>query len=223
MMKTKEALDLKMMRFGKKEWNKFFGDVGEEPPLPKDLSLTMSQPCPFWPSQKIQDTHFLILLPREIEAQLLTLNTFQSLLINKSKCSYASFDKFVRQELGNSSIESHWILMTYDVVPNTRRQRFEAQKSYIESIETNDPYRYRLPSVLEATACIIAAYLYLGKTIYSDDPWTYTRCMEKVNLDQYPVSVGGFSNRGVFIHDCRYVPTHDYIGVGAVKSFESVN
>src|SRR6476620_385041 len=34
--------------FGKKQWAKYFGDIGEEPPLPKDIDKILKSPCPLF-------------------------------------------------------------------------------------------------------------------------------------------------------------------------------
>ena len=33
--------------FGKKQWESFFGDIGEEPPLPSNIKQQLLQSCPF--------------------------------------------------------------------------------------------------------------------------------------------------------------------------------
>ena len=44
------------------------------------------------------------------------------------------------------------------------------------------------------------AYVQTGKKLYSDSPYTYTRCQEKVNNNQWPVAIGGFAALGLGVH-----------------------
>jgi len=50
-----------------------FGDIGVEPPLPQNIHEILHNPCPFWPEKKVKDTHLLVLIPKTVNGQLLTL------------------------------------------------------------------------------------------------------------------------------------------------------
>lgn len=67
--------------FGAKEWQYFFGDVGVEPPLPADIREILSSRCPFWHDKKVQDTHFLFLVPATIDGLPYTFQLLKEKLI----------------------------------------------------------------------------------------------------------------------------------------------
>src|ERR1700733_14909271 len=59
--------------FGKAQCEKYFGDVGIEPPLPPDIEQILDASCPFWPGKKVKETHLLTLIPQTVNGQSLTL------------------------------------------------------------------------------------------------------------------------------------------------------
>lgn len=125
----------------------------------------------------------------------------------------------MKKELGNITFSSHWVLITRDVIPDSQNKRYSDQKKLLESYAQKSEESYLLPTALEAATCILVEYVRSGTILYSDNPWTYTRCLETVNNNQWPVSIGGFSSEGLYIHDCRYAYSHYYIGVAGVRSF----
>ena len=54
-----------------------------------------------------------------------------------------------------------------------------------------------MPRVLEATVLLVVTFMSSGERLYSDNPWTYTRCSEQ--LSGYQLVVGGFSPDGVHV------------------------
>src|SRR3990167_1430042 len=64
--------------FGSRKWRQLLGKV----PLAKlDIRLfeALQAPCPFWPSHRVKDTHFLVLIPATVNETPLTLNYFRQL------------------------------------------------------------------------------------------------------------------------------------------------
>ncbi|MBI3236204.1 MAG: F-box protein [Chlamydiales bacterium] len=43
--------------FGKRQWNTYFGDIGEELPLPSDIGTILASPCPIWSGKQVRETH----------------------------------------------------------------------------------------------------------------------------------------------------------------------
>ena len=75
---------------------------------------------------------------------------------------------------------------------------------------------YALPIALEAVTAILMEYVSSGKRLYSDKPWTYTRCQEKVNANKWPVVIGGFAADGPgSIYDCS--GSYDFLGAGVAR------
>lgn len=51
--------NLPEIAFGKELRAEYFGDVGEEPPLPPDIDKILQNPCPFWPGEKSRRDSFV--------------------------------------------------------------------------------------------------------------------------------------------------------------------
>jgi hypothetical protein len=76
---------------------------------------------------------------------------------------------------------------------------------------------YEMPDALSAATAILSHHARTGERLYTDDPWTYTRCQEKVLGNKYPVVVGGFSSGGLRVD---YYGVYDYYsGVSCLRKF----
>jgi hypothetical protein len=206
-------------RFGKVEWETYFGDIGEEPSLPGDIEGILSSPCPFSgdKSVKVKDTHILVLIPQTINNKPVTLNNFQKSIQNPKqghKTDYYFYDSnMVQEQYGNTPVEqSHWVLMTRDIIPKSRNKSFANQKAMLKGTA------YVVPQAVEAVVCIIAEFVVSRTRLYDYGPLiTYTRCTEIVR-NNYPVIVGGFdSSNGLVVNDnfCN----SDYFGIAALRRF----
>ena len=80
--------------FGKSKWAKYIGDIGEEPPLPKEIFQIMTSPCPDNPRKRIYETHVLTLIPKEVNKQPLTLNSLGEHVQNPKKGNKIGYRKF---------------------------------------------------------------------------------------------------------------------------------
>jgi hypothetical protein len=83
-----------------------------------------------------------------------------------------------------------WALIDKAVIPESRSQDYETQKTMVESKGG------RLPSVLEAIVLNLMVFDFTGERLYGHDPCTFTRCAEKVN-GKFPVVVGDFTPDGL--------------------------
>ena len=208
--------------FGAKEWEEYFGIVDEEPPLPKNIDEILSSPCPFWPEKKVRDTHLLVLIPKSVGGAPLTLNALQRLIEQPQKgraTKYSYYDSYVKNELGDKGVEkSYWLLMTADVIPNSRSKSYQAQKKLLQDYAKKSSLAYSLPTALEVATAILTHYVTHGKRLYPNSPLTYTRCQEKICSNKYTAVVGGFSSAGVGVDDYYYFG-NAYFGVGGVRKF----
>lgn len=207
-------------RFGKAEWATYFGDVGEEPPLPENLEEILNSRCPFSgdESVKVKDTHMLVLVPATVNGEALTLNKLQELIQHPKNeghaTDYGFYSNFVKDEHGNTQVErSHWVLMTRDVLPGSRNQTYDKQKELV-----NQHKGYSLPGALEAAVCILVEHVSSGSKLFSKEPLTYTRCTETVQ-GKYPVVVGGFGPAGLIVSHCLSFDGDDDFGVAALRKF----
>lgn len=70
------------MLFRKADWERYFGNVATEPPLPINIEHILNSSCPFWTGKKVSDTHLLVLIPKTIEGRSFNLNTLEELIQN---------------------------------------------------------------------------------------------------------------------------------------------
>ncbi|MCB1149796.1 MAG: hypothetical protein KDK48_06480 [Chlamydiia bacterium] len=121
------------------------------------------------------------------------------------------WDKILR-EFGTQVEEPRWVLMTRDVLAGSRNRPYAEQQEMAKSFKS-----YDVPSLREAIACIFARLLQDGTRLYSDSPWTYTRCQE--NLNGFQTVVGGFAPTGLFVSDNFYFFDNNKISVAAMRKF----
>jgi hypothetical protein len=211
------------MAFGAKEWKQYFGDVGLVPDLPSDIAAILDGPCPFWPDKHVKDTHLLMLVPATVDGKPLTLNLLAELIQRPegggSKTEYRYYGSDVERELGNQpSRGAYWVLMTRDVLPNSRNKTYENQKKLLaKHVHSKGLAPYEVPHALEAVVAILLHYVRTGERLYADAPWTYTCCQEAVDNNSYPIVVGGFSSGGLIVYCDFYV--HEDRGVSCLRKF----
>ena len=204
----------------KSVWEHYFGAVGEEPAFPADIDIEaiMDSPCPFWEGRQVRDTHILALIPSHVGDDPLTLDYLKKLIQSPKRGGYGTkyryyWDK-VSKAIGNQSPgSSYWVLMTKDVLPESHSKRYEDQRKLVEE---HAGLGYEVPGALEAAVVMLLHHVRSGERLYSDSPWTWTRCRDK-DTDGYPVDVGDFSSGGLSV---SY--SYDYyfnIGVAGLRKF----
>jgi hypothetical protein len=205
---------------GEAEWKHYFGDVESAPDLPSDMAAILDGPCPFWPDQLVKDTHLLVLIPATVGGVPFTLNRLGKLIQHPKngghRTEYRYYDRDVERELGNQpSRGSYWVLMTRDVLPESRNKTNEAQKEMVAAHAGRVGLPYELPHALEAATAILMHHAREGERLFGDGPWTFTRCQEVV--DGFPVVVGGFSSGGLAVSNDSVV--YRNFGVSCLRKF----
>jgi NLR family CARD domain-containing protein 3 len=201
--------------FSKRQWERFFGDVGEEPPLPPDIVKIWTSPCPFWQGKKVFETHLLTLIPQTVNGQPLTLDSLGELIQHPKEGEATKYEYYygdLKKQYGEQPVgASHWVLMTRDVIPGSRNKSYKDQQQFVVKAGKG----YAVPNILDATAAILMAYFARGERLYGKNPWTYTRCQEEVGVFQ-SVS-GGFGPAGLSVnYNCG---DYDAYGVAASRKF----
>jgi hypothetical protein len=207
--------------FGEKEWGQYFGGVGTAPSLPSDIDEILNSPCPFWPEKTVKDTHLLVLIPATVDGRAFSFDLLGELVkhaIGESRpTKYRFCGGDVRAALGAQSPgNSYWVLMTRDVLEGSRSKKYADQRIMIAALANETRLPYALPSTLEATTVILSHYVRSGERLYTDVPWTYTRCQELVD-GQYPVIVGGFSSEGLGIAGRYFDVARVHDGVAGLR------
>jgi energy-coupling factor transporter ATP-binding protein EcfA2 len=211
------------MAFGPQKWSKYYGEVGVAPPLPADIDSTLNSRCPFWPDRKVRDTHLLVLLPATVDGKPFTLNLLEELIqrpkIGGHKTRYRHYGDATKAQIGNNLPDrSYWLLMTRDVLPESRSKTYTAQKELVASHASRTGLPYELPKALEAATAILTRYARTGERLYGHNPLTYTRCQEWIlhQSGEYPVAVGGFESSGFDVGSYDY---GFYDGVAGLRKF----
>ena len=206
---------------GEAEWTTHLGAV-EKIPLPTQMLSILSGPCPITPNKKVGETHILVLIPEKVNGQPLTLNSLGSLVKSKghfpgTEAGYAYMYDAIATKHGNKPAGgSHYVLMTKDVLPGSRSKSYEDQQAMVTTLAASSGAAYEVPSVLPVTAGVLVNYLASGVRLFSNEPWTYTRCQEKIG--GYSVVVGGFAAAGLKVHSSHAYGL-DNFGVGVLRKF----
>ena len=201
--------------FGEDKW-KAIGKIGKVPRLPNNINEILEGPCPIYEGKKIKDTHILAYKPKQVNVQPLTVNNIGTLFpIQGNATGYRNIWSEIITEHGNTPVEKEeWLLMTKDVLPGSRNKSYTEQQTLVKNLSEKAQAEYQVPKLIDAITCIFAEYASSGTRLYSTDPWTYTRCQEKIR--GYQSIVGGFAPAGLIV-DNYFVG--DDIGVGALRKF----
>ena len=201
-------------------WERYYGAVGSVPSPPSGIDQVMNSPCPFWRGKQVKETHLLALIPSHVGGKPLTLDYLGELIKSPKgdgcKTQYRGdrYAKYVRPAIGNQSPgSSYWVLMTKDVLPESRNKRYEGQRKLVADHANRTGLAYEVPGALEAAVLMLLHHVRSGERLYSDSPWTYTRCRDK-DKDGDPVVVGGFSSGGLFVDHSDY-----FSGVAGLRKF----
>lgn len=186
--------------FGERDWMRFCKKVDPAPPIPLDFYDIWYGPCPIYPEKKISETHMLVYIPATVDGKPFTLKKLGEITKNffpKIDKGYRHISSDVVHILGDKSIKSCWVLMTKDVLPGSRNKSYTEQQKIVASL-AKISLRYEVPDTLEAATCILAQYFFDSKTcLFSEEPWTHTRCKDEVQ--SHRIVVGGFSPLGLYI------------------------
>jgi hypothetical protein len=206
--------------FGAEEWRQYFGEVGEVPPYPEHLIDTLNSPCPFWARKSVKNTHLLVLIPSRVAGQPFSLNLLEKLIDRPQggghPTRYRCYYDGVQRVLGAQSPGgSYWVLMTREVLEGSRNKDYASQKSLVATRAGETELPYELPGALEAATVILSHYVRSEERLYTDNPWTWTRCRELVD-NRLPVIVGGFSSGGLGVGSDG---GRSYYGVSCLRKF----
>jgi hypothetical protein len=181
--------------FGPKEWFIHFGKhLRNVPRLPPNIAEILSFDCPFWLGKKVNETHLLVLVPQTINGQPLTLKTLGELVKKPLIGSATQYNNFYLGEYTDPAApQSHWVLFTHDVIEGSRNKSFQDQQTLLSQ---KGHGVYAVPTILDATVCILMEYFRSGTRFYSDSPWTHTRCQENYNVNRQLI-VGSFATVGL--------------------------
>jgi hypothetical protein len=204
------------MAFGKAAWEKYFGDIGIEPPLPSDIEQILNAPCPFWPGKKVRETHLLTLIPQTVNGQPLTLKSLGE-LVKAPKQGHSTQYRYLNhgQYTDPSAPAAHWALLTRDVIPGSHSKPYADQEALVFSHAQKTRLPYQVPTIVDAAVSIFMEHVHSGVFLYGESPRTYTRCQEKYDAN-WQLVVGGFAPAGLNVN---FYGVYDSHGVGPLRMF----
>lgn len=140
---TRSFLD--MYVFGVEKWNKYFGDVGVEPALPRDIvNDLMEERSPFDKEVRVKEFDLLFFLPEKVNGKALTYSYLKQLVRNP-KDTGISVDLDLQQglDLDVAVKGSRWVFLTRGVVTYRDNREHYFQEN-----------GYQQPHWLDAAICI---------------------------------------------------------------------
>jgi NLR family CARD domain-containing protein 3 len=225
---TRDVRLLALKVLGEVEWKYYFGEVAPAPDLPQDMVTILDSACPFWPDRKVRDTHLLVLIPAKVNGQPFSLNLLRELIQNPKagghRAEYRYYDSSVQAQFGAASpAASYWLLMTRDILPESRNKSYRSQQKIVAAHVSRTSLPYEMPKALEAATAILTHHVRDGERLYSAHPWTCTYCQEWIRhqFNAYPVVVGGLASSGLSVDsNCDCYGYEDYgKGVACCRKF----
>ncbi len=181
--------------------------------LPKNIAEELRRSA--FPGKSIRETHVLVRMPKGLTIK--KLGELAKKYFPSKPDGYRYIWSTIVDELGDKSVdESVWLLMTKDVLQGSRSKSCSQQENIVAELAATTGVPCQVPTILEAAICILAEYSRSKNRLFSDSPWTYTRCQE--NVQGYQLVVGGFAPGGLdAAHDSHYDDGN--IGVAALRKF----
>ena len=205
--------------FGAADWKKYFGDIGEEPPLPKDIQEILNAPSPFSKGRRVVDDFTLTLVPQTINGEPLTLTRLGALIQHPKQGSatkYSRYYEMVKKELGDQRAPpAHWVLMTRAPLPSSESNGSEENRARMQQEAERTGVPYVVPPLLDAAVTVFMHHVKTGERLFSDSPATWTLCQERLK-NGWPVGMGGFSAVGL---DVSVGFGSSFAGVAALRKF----
>ncbi len=206
---------VKGMAFGKEEWLKFYDlDIGYEPMLPRDIIEIINSPCYMDPSRSLRDTHILTIIPRGISVKKFGKPAKKYF---PTRIGFRFTEESVVDALKTPNDKSYWVLMSKDVLNGSRNKSFKTQQKMVAELSQNANVHCEVPTALEAAVSILTHQVRLGERLFSDNPETYTRCLDM--YEGYQVIVGGFAPSGLIVTEISNYADSDDDGVAVLRKF----
>ncbi len=191
------------------------------PPKPQALIDFLAAPCPIYGNEGKTAAETHIVVPRiknitliidgapvQVPGNLKNLDLLDK--ASGGKGCRLIWDEILKPEVDKApEVAFEWVVMTRDVLPGSRNKAYDIQKALAEA------KGYQVPGFLDAATAILWENQHSNTRLFNDNPWTYTRCHEK--LQGYQLVVGGFAPAGLFVSN--YYGDDERIGVAGLRKF----
>lgn len=167
--------------FGEKEWRQHGGNPGVVTHLPFQLFLNFDS------SKEI-----LTFIPETINDEELNLNTIDAFV--SPFCNVTTCYKFPLKSAGIyektlKKTEAHWVILSKDVLPETR------EKTFSEQIAIVNAQGLSIPNLVDVVVSLFMHFLQTNEFLY---PSTFTSVFE-ANDYRCALAVGNISSKGLTI------------------------
>lgn len=201
--------DLREPIFGRSSWEKYFGSIDEEPPLPPNIDKILNQPDPVLLLTKVRDSHVLTLIPTKVNGQPFNLDYLSELIQSPHSWGHAAkfrrYDQKVQDRFGDETPQRpYWVLMR-----KTQNAVIQYSDGAVDNREARDEikklsaklgYTYDFPCLLEAATSISMHYIRGGENLLHRTPFmNYTYCKEQIGPRGEHVALGDFFDGGFCI------------------------
>ena len=208
---------------GKEAWEKLIGNVDSPPPIPQDIESILEAKCPYFKGKRVKETHILVLIPKLVNGEPLTLLTWNKIFM-ESRVKTASsmrkvrFDDIAEECIGQMPVkESYWALITKECLPDSNYKTYEEQLALLKN-------PYLAPNSIELCIGFMLHYLLSGQRLLEDtNTIVYTRCIDsftQVNTF-YRIRVGSNGPTGPCVRYGQCEETVDFkkpqLGMMAVR------
>lgn len=181
--------------------------------LPDDIVQQLRLSHNAFPGENLRKSHVLVIMPKGLTIK--KLGELAKKYFPNNGGGYRYIYGPILNELNKPTKKSVWLLHKNDVIDKTRGKSFNDQEIEVMNLAKKSGVPYEIPTTPQTIACILAEYSRSQTRLFNDDPWTYTRCQEKVQ--GYHVLVGGFALAGLCVFNNYYA--YDDIGVAALRKF----
>lgn len=173
------------MAFNSMEWNRYFQvnvDGSHYRTLPFDMAKRMFQQCPIFHEKKIMDTHVLMWIPKTINGEAFAINSicelFKDRFPSPTICYYDIWNRILKSYGDIPLNESHWVLLSQNIVPGTVRKSLEEKEQCIAKLANRSGIPYKMPNILDVVTCIFLSHFSSKGTFFDRGCYTLTSCQE---------------------------------------------
>lgn len=207
------------------------------PPMPNNIEEILEDECPEQicaerkrdgTAYKISEKCTLLLFPQELR----NLNEFEKVVKaygekhypeGENPLQFQYFWDAARQEHADKPFaDTHWVLMTKDVLPGSRNKNWGEQTALVDALAREALVDYEVPTLQEAFAAITLYKVATGESLYqagndqNGNTYTYTRVKEATQ--GHRLAVGGVARSGVTVlSTCAFGTEH--VGAAARRKF----
>lgn len=172
--------------FDQHKWEYYFGSPGEVPPFTRSMYINLKEPCPVWKGKKVEDTHKLVLMVKQINEKPLSIMSLHKM--SMSPRAGNSIHLYAQIKAGNLELfnggrafefaeialtESYWALISKQSVPGSQdlckisRSEDNKRGEQLEALFFSRYPGYRKGKAIEFVTLALTHYVETGERLFS--------------------------------------------------------